>query len=136
MAYICRLKAKPGALSLEKCVDKGVPPGPLLGQLKNGNDVKLANGTIVYANEVRAPDDLGPIFCILDIPNEEYLDSLIENQHLFEKFAATEESVSDHHASIILHFTPKHIMDNPIYKQFMDTFSENTTHLILNGTNK
>uniref|UniRef100_A0A1B0CS85 ribonuclease Z n=1 Tax=Lutzomyia longipalpis TaxID=7200 RepID=A0A1B0CS85_LUTLO len=62
VSYICKLKPRPGVLSLEKCVDRGVPPGPLLGQLKNGIDVTLPNGVLVKADEVRGPDDKGPLF--------------------------------------------------------------------------
>lgn len=62
IAYVCKLKPRPGSLDLEKCVEKGVPPGPLLGQLKNGFDVKLPNGTIVMSKEVRGPDDPGAKF--------------------------------------------------------------------------
>lgn len=62
MAYICELKPKLGMLNLTRCVERGVPPGPLLGKLKNGEDVTLPDGTIVYANDVRDPDDPGPVF--------------------------------------------------------------------------
>lgn len=62
ISYICKLQPRPGALSLEKCVEKGVPPGPLLGQLKNGNDVTLENGTVVKADDVRGISDPGPVF--------------------------------------------------------------------------
>lgn len=62
LAYSCKLKPRPGTLDLEKCVEQGVPPGPLLGQLKNGFDVVLPNGTTVMSKDVRGPDDPGPSF--------------------------------------------------------------------------
>lgn len=62
MAYICKLQPRPGALILEKCVDFGVPPGPLLGKLKSGEDVTLASGVVVKASDVCEPDDPGPVF--------------------------------------------------------------------------
>lgn len=62
MAYICRLQPRPGALSLEKCVEHGVPPGPLLGKLKIGEDITLESGVVVQSVDVREPDDPGPIF--------------------------------------------------------------------------
>jgi ribonuclease Z len=55
MAYICQLQPRPGALCLEKCVKFGVPPGPLLGKLKAGEDVTLANGNLVKASDVCDP---------------------------------------------------------------------------------
>ena len=62
MAYICRLQPKPGTLSLEKCVEYGVPPGPILGRLKNGEDVTLESGVVVQSKDVCDPPDAGPIF--------------------------------------------------------------------------
>lgn len=62
MCYICRLQPRPGALNLDKCVKNGVPPGPLLGLLKNGEDVTLQNGTVVKSVDVCEPDDPGPVF--------------------------------------------------------------------------
>ncbi|XP_042230611.1 ribonuclease Z, mitochondrial-like [Homarus americanus] len=62
VAYICRPPPKAGALRLEKCVKAGVPAGPLLGELKRGQDVTLPNGKVVRAVDVTAPDDPGPVF--------------------------------------------------------------------------
>lgn len=62
LSYICRLKPRPGSLCLERCVEKGVLPGPLLGRLKAGEDVTLADGTVVKSADVRMPDDPGPVF--------------------------------------------------------------------------
>lgn len=130
-----RFQARPGALSLEKCLDLGVPTGPFLGQLKNGHDVKLDNGTVVHAADVRAPDDPGPAFCILDIPTEDYLDSLEANQSAFEPHQ-TGGKCADDLAVLVIHFTPAHIMQHPTYRAFMDRFPESTNHLVLNETNK
>lgn len=71
MAYICKFKPRKGALCLEKCVDKGVTPGPILGKLKNGEDVILPNGETVYAADVCEPDDPGPVLIgmFLNLPH-------------------------------------------------------------------
>lgn len=62
MSYICKLHPRPGTLSLEKCVEKGVKPGPLLGQLKAGQDITLPDGTIVLSKDVCSPPTPGPVF--------------------------------------------------------------------------
>lgn len=62
MAYICQVQPRPGALRLDKCVEFNVPPGPLLGRLKAGEDITLANGKIVKSTDVCEPDDPGPVF--------------------------------------------------------------------------
>lgn len=51
-----------GTLDLEKCVEMGVKPGPLLGQLKSGHDVVLPDGRLVLSKDVKTPDDPGPVF--------------------------------------------------------------------------
>lgn len=62
MCYVCRLQPRPGALNLNECVKMGVPPGPLLGKLKAGEDVVLPNGKTVSSKDVCEPDDPGPVF--------------------------------------------------------------------------
>jgi len=62
MCYVCRPRKKEGTLLIEKCVDLGVPPGPLLGKLKSGQNVTLPNGNVVKADDVRSPDCPGPVF--------------------------------------------------------------------------
>uniref|UniRef100_A0A336M4K8 Zinc phosphodiesterase ELAC protein 2 n=2 Tax=Culicoides sonorensis TaxID=179676 RepID=A0A336M4K8_CULSO len=126
-AYICKLKPKAGTLILEKCVEKRVPPGPLLGQLKNGFDVVLEDGTVVMSKEVRGPDDPGPKFIFLDIPSQDYIESFIANQSLFL-------DESDSNTSVIVHFSPNEIISSPFYTEFMSKFPETTSHLIANGT--
>lgn len=62
MSYICQCKPRPGALSMEKCLELGVPKGPLLGKLKNGETLTLENGVTVRPENVLEPGDPGPIF--------------------------------------------------------------------------
>lgn len=62
MSYICRLHPRAGKLSLEKCLEKGVKPGPLFGQLKAGQDITLPDGTVILSKDVCSPTTPGPIF--------------------------------------------------------------------------
>lgn len=133
-AYICKLKPKPGVLCLEKCVERGVPPGPLLGQLKSGKDVTLPNGQVVKASDVKGPDDPGPVFIFVDIPDEEYLRLLQENNERFAPYQSGAKSDSDA-AMVVLHFAPEHIVRLGRYQEFVDRFSPSTQHLYLNDRN-
>lgn len=36
--------------------------GPLLGQLKGGKDITLADGTLVRSADVTEPDEVGAVF--------------------------------------------------------------------------
>lgn len=65
--YGYRIEQKPlaGELLIEKALALGVPKGPMLGQLKSGNDVQLADGTIVKSDRVTAPSQKGFTVTIL-----------------------------------------------------------------------
>ncbi|GLG99578.1 Zinc phosphodiesterase ELAC protein 2, partial [Gryllus bimaculatus] len=133
MCYVCRLQSRPGTLCLEKCVEKGVPPGPLLGKLKSGEDIVLKDGTVVHSADVRLPDDPGPVFIVVECPSVQYIENLVNNQLIsqYQSSAVKEEDM----ASLIVHFTPQHVMTDPRYKNWMDKFSISTQHLILNEEN-
>ncbi|XP_054731116.1 ribonuclease Z, mitochondrial [Anastrepha obliqua] len=129
VAYICTLKPRPGALNLVKCVERGVPPGPLLGQLKNGCDVKLPDGTIVYSKDVSEPSETALSFVFLDIPSEEYLPALQARADLFR----TLQQESENEVALVVHFTPAHLRENNCYRSFMENFTPRTQHLYLNS---
>lgn len=61
LSYVCKLVPRSGKLDFQKCVEKGVPAGPLLGELKNGKDVALPNGTVIKSSEVLEPYIPGPV---------------------------------------------------------------------------
>ncbi|XP_053694596.1 ribonuclease Z, mitochondrial [Sabethes cyaneus] len=134
MAYICKLKLRFGQLSLEKCVDKGITPGPLLGRLKNGHDVTLPDGTVVKSSDVRGPDDPGPVFIFIDLPSEAYLKDLEEKNDAFAPYQNAAASDMDQ-AMYVVHFTALELMQTPRYKRFMDRFSASTKHIALNAIN-
>lgn len=62
-----RIEQKPllGELLIEKAIELGVPKGPLLGKLKNGEDIMLENGQAVLSKEVTSPPKEGFIISIL-----------------------------------------------------------------------
>ncbi|XP_042858689.1 ribonuclease Z, mitochondrial-like [Penaeus japonicus] len=130
IAYVCRPPPKAGALLLEKCVKAGITPGPLLGELKRGKDVTLEDGRVVLAADVTAPDDPGPVFIVIEIPTEAYLDSLLECP-AFTQYQPSGATDSDL-AEVVVHFTPSHVMASPRYQEWMSRFSPSTNHIIAN----
>lgn len=136
MCFICRLNPRPGALSVEKCVEAGVPPGPLLGQLKAGKTITLDSGVVVKSEDVCLPDDPGPIiignvcttilfimiltyvncFTVVDCPSIHYLDSL-QNSEEFLKHQSSAVCDEDL-AYFIVHFTPPDVMEHSRYNAY------------------
>ncbi|BET01573.1 zinc phosphodiesterase [Nesidiocoris tenuis] len=133
MCYAVRLQPKPGSLCLEKCVEAGIKPGPMLGRLKSGEDVVLDDGRIVRSADVTQLPDPGPVFLVIECPDESFLDNLVEEPslHRYQVGRASAEEMP----MLIAHFAPSHIIENPKYKEWMDKFSTSTHHVILNESN-
>lgn len=134
MAYICKLQERPGTLDFTMCVEKGVPPGPLLGRLKNGFDVTLPDGSTVKANDVRGQSQPGTVFIFVDIPDESYLPALKSSKAFkpHQKWAATD----DERAIVVVHFSPEEMMINDDYRAWIEDFSPSTKHLFVNERNE
>lgn len=131
VAYICKLKPRPGALNLIKCVERGVSPGPLLGQLKNGFDVTLPDGTVVLSKDVSEPSETALSFVFLDIPTAEYLPALQAQVEVFRKL----QQDTENEVALVVHFTPAQMLENNCYRDFMANFTPRTQHLYLNSPN-
>lgn len=54
----------PGILDVDKAESLGVPFGPLMGKLKNGNDVSLNNGIVIKSSDVIGESLKGFKICI------------------------------------------------------------------------
>ncbi|XP_045448644.1 ribonuclease Z, mitochondrial [Melitaea cinxia] len=130
VAYICTLKKRLGTLILEKCVELGVKPGPMLGQLKSGQDVVLPDGKIVRSKDVKTPDDPGPVFIVLEVPDLSYLKEDDFAAH-FDNGTNPPESVP----AVIVHYTTPHVFNHPTYRAFISKFGSSTRHLVLNTQN-
>lgn len=83
--------------------------------------------------DVRGDDDPGPVFIILEIPNEEYLSDFNENFTKFENFFSNGDESKN--TTVILHFSPNKIIQHEIYQKFMNSFDASTNHLLLNESN-
>lgn len=62
-----RIEQKPlqGKLLIDKAIEAGVPKGPLLKQLKDGEDVELSDGSIVRSKDVTGAPQEGCTIAIL-----------------------------------------------------------------------
>jgi len=124
-AYICHFRPKPGKLDVNKCIEKGVKPGPMLGLLKSGKDVTLDDGTIVRSNDVVGDTAPPSNFVVLDIPEMEYLDSLERNEKL--------KRIKN--LQTVFHFSPQDVVTSDRYKKWIKEISmenENINHVLMN----
>ncbi|KAI8435659.1 hypothetical protein MSG28_003922 [Choristoneura fumiferana] len=130
VSYICTLKKRLGTLDLAKCVELGVKPGPMLGQLKSGHDVILPDGRLVLSKDVKTPDDPGPVFIVLDVADISYLKEADFAAH-FDNGVNPPENIP----TVIVHMSPPQVFHHPTYKSFMTMFGPSTRHLVLNSQN-
>ena len=70
VSYICETPSKAGRMDMSKALALGVPKGPLLAKLKNGECVEISNGIVVAPGDVLDPSEPGrsaAIICAMDI---------------------------------------------------------------------
>ncbi|OXU19872.1 hypothetical protein TSAR_013862 [Trichomalopsis sarcophagae] len=135
MVYICKVHPKTGTLDMAKCVDAGVTPGPHLGKLKAGEDITLPDGRVIKSKDVVSPSQIGPLFIVLECPDEDWIDVIVENP-AFLKYQEGTAKIEEEIARYIIHFSTKNVLENPKYKDWMRKFGSKTQHLIINEENK
>ncbi|PIC63319.1 ribonuclease Z [Sporosarcina sp. P13] len=80
-SYGFRIEQKelPGTLLIDKAIEQGVPKGPLLQKLKDGQDVELDNGQMVYSKDVTTERKAG--FILTVIGDTSYCEASVELAH-------------------------------------------------------
>lgn len=155
LCFICEIKPRPGKLLLTKCIEFGITPGPLYALLKKGIDITKPDGTIVCSKDVCLPANPTTFFigtlenvsasvleaysntfiliAVLECPTMDYLDSLV-NQSAFSKYQNV-SSVEREAVVCIFHITPDEIFNDSQYQDWINKFSPNVQHIILNSKN-
>ncbi|CAK9807553.1 Ribonuclease Z, mitochondrial [Anthophora plagiata] len=133
ICYICEIHPRPGKLVINKCIDLGISPGPVLSLLKRGLDVTKEDGTIIYSKDVRHPDSPKTTFIVAECPTEEYLDSFLHHPD-FLKYQQAGSKEQDE-ICCIFHFTPENVFTNQRYQNWIAKFSSKTEHIVLNNEN-
>ena len=77
-------------------MERGVPPGPLLGKLKAGQDVLLEDGRTVRAADVVAESEPPSAYLVIEVPDPLYMAGL----------EAADELLNIDHLHTVFHFSP------------------------------
>lgn len=59
VAYAVQEKDRPGAFLVNRAKEAGVPPGPLFGALKRGEQVRLPDGRVLFGEQFLGPSQPG-----------------------------------------------------------------------------
>ncbi|XP_052266326.1 zinc phosphodiesterase ELAC protein 2-like isoform X2 [Dreissena polymorpha] len=127
MAYIVKLKHSRNKVDAQKVFNLGKKSGPWVGDLVRGKSVTLSNGRVVTPQEVYSDSciEVRPIV-VLEVPSVGHLEDLLSSS----KLEALQKSPRSQGPEVIVHMTPRGVMEHPKYKEFMGRFS--CKHLILN----
>ncbi|ODQ68205.1 hypothetical protein NADFUDRAFT_4557, partial [Nadsonia fulvescens var. elongata DSM 6958] len=108
----------------------GIKPGIAFSQLTNGKSVLATDGTtLVHPHQVMEPERVNPRILVIDCPDEEYIDSIVNCQH-WRRLLSDASKVE---VGVVYHFLGKTI--NPFepdsaYLEFIRSFPASTMHFI------
>ena len=103
-------------------MERGVPPGPLLGKLKAGQDVLLEDGRTVRAADVVAESEPPSAYLVIEVPDPLYMAGL----------EAAEELLNIDHLHTVFHFSPPDVVATTQYQTFMAKLGSKVCHVMIN----
>ena len=128
ICYVAHIAPPPGKFDPVRAKALGVKPGPDFGILQRGENITLANGSVVRPEDVMKPRPAGPVFAVIDCPSEEYLDSLVQSQALPQLLHADGRS-----PNLLLHITPADVFETEAYQTWMKAVAPNAQHIVINA---
>lgn len=131
VAFLAKLKPRPGKMNLAKCIELGVPAGPLLGVLQRGEAVTLADGRVITSAMVQSPTITPPGFLVLECLSEAHLEALQTHPRL--QTLLESENMED--LALVVHLSDRTLCESSSYRSFVDSFGSSVQHLFLNESN-
>jgi len=123
-AYVITFKPLKGKLDSAKCRALGVPVGPVMGELKDGRDVILDDGTLIKSSDVVSAEGPPTNYVVLEVPSTYHLQALMSEPRL--------QPENLPHIQGIFHFTPPFIMRSKEYVEWMAKFPDHVQHVMIN----
>ncbi|XP_066292558.1 zinc phosphodiesterase ELAC protein 2-like [Branchiostoma lanceolatum] len=127
ISYICKLKPRKGRFLSEKALMDGIKPGVWVSELKKGNQATLPDGRIINPEDYIEPDTPGPVFIVVECPDEEFIVPVTTNSQI-----AKYQDGGEERPAIVVHFTPVGVVNNTQYQEWIRRFGPDTEHLFLN----
>lgn len=127
---------RPGKFDVERAQALGIRPGPLFGRLKNGESLKLADGSVVHGRDLNGPTVGGrsvvyctdTMYCQSAVALADRSDVLIheatfaeqdehlavQSMHSTTTMAARVASEAQVHQLLLTHFSPRYTKESEI----------------------
>ena len=130
LAYVITPKPKNRKVDMNKCVALGLPRGPAIGKLVQGETITLQDGRVIQPDDVL--DDQLPSRPVIfvECPNSDYLDALTSNSLIKQMMQDGDDL--EKIAQLVVHMSPSDVFMDEEYQQWMKSFCDKTQHLVLN----
>lgn len=132
VAYLLELKEPARRIDPLKLISLKIPSGPLIGRLKGGESVTLADGRIIQPGEVwKEEENLDKRhFLIAECADECRLDALLENS-VVRKFYGSSATKS---LNYVIHLSKQELIETEKYKKWISELGEGCQHIVVNGS--
>lgn len=128
LCYICQGPDVPGKFDVQAAQALGLKQGPLYGKLTRGQSVTAPDGTIVHPSQCVGPTRLGRLFIVVDCPNTDYIESLVNHQKFFQFF--DQDSPMKERLLLVIHSLGHGVAQDVRYKEWMTRFPGHVQHMI------
>ncbi|KTW31767.1 uncharacterized protein T551_01028 [Pneumocystis jirovecii RU7] len=125
VTYICEGHSQPGKFDPDAAKALGITPGPQFGKLSKGENIVLDDGRVIFPHQVIGEPRPGSIFIIVDCPDKNYIDSLIQRDIWSTYYKTGEKKVQ-----LIVHMVNEDVLNDSRYINWMYQFSEKVQHII------
>ncbi|KAG5519835.1 hypothetical protein PMAC_000110 [Pneumocystis sp. 'macacae'] len=125
VTYICEGHLQPGKFDPDAAKALGVIPGPQFGKLSKGENVILNDGRVVFPHQVIGESRPGSIFIIVDCPDKNYIEPLIQKDIWNMYYKTGKKKVQ-----LIIHMVNEDVLNDNRYIDWMHRFSEKVQHII------
>jgi ribonuclease Z len=129
ICWACHMPDVRGKFNPKRAQELGAKPGPQFGILMKGENLTLADGTVIKPSDVMSPTTVGMVMLVVTCPTVEYLDTLVSHQDFTQYY---NNQQFGHLTACIIHMTPHEVLQDTRYKQWMNLFSENVQHILVN----
>ena len=128
--FLCKLSDVPGKFNPQRAAELGLRRGPQYGALVRGESVTTPSDRVIHPSDVLGPTRIGPSFVVLECPHEGYVASVTSHPLLQkEAFDGSGQSLA-----LIVHMTPRAVLEDEDYCRWMASFGPETKHMFLHET--
>lgn len=130
VSYVVETRPQRGKFLVEKAVALGVPKGRLFGQLHQGKDVRLDNGTVVKSSECVLPSMPAVACVVLSCPSTRHVDALV-NSTEFDRYREIDGKPAIVQVHVVFHLGSVDVLQQPRYGAWIQTFGVQARHVVL-----